>query len=168
MAVNFLEQLIAEWYEYEGYFLRRNVLVGKRLRGGYDCEIDIVGFHPHKKHLVQIEPSMDTDSWAKRNERYTRKFEAGRKHIPGLFAGFDLPSHIEQFAVLVYASKTNNTTVGGGKVLLIGELLGEIFAKLKDRRLSVSAIPEHMSILRSFQFVSEYRNILQSVWRNGV
>jgi hypothetical protein len=30
MAVNFLEQLVAEWYEYDGYFIRRNVKVGKR------------------------------------------------------------------------------------------------------------------------------------------
>ena len=28
MAHNFLEQLVAEWYEYQGYFVRRNVMVG--------------------------------------------------------------------------------------------------------------------------------------------
>ena len=44
MAINFLEQLIAEWYEYRGYFVRRNVLVGRRLKGGYECELDIVAF----------------------------------------------------------------------------------------------------------------------------
>ena len=26
--MNFLEELVAEWYEYQGYFVRRNVLVG--------------------------------------------------------------------------------------------------------------------------------------------
>ena len=30
MANNFLEQLVTEWYEYRGYFVRRNVPVGKR------------------------------------------------------------------------------------------------------------------------------------------
>ena len=29
MPGNYLEQLVAEWYEYQGYFVRRNVLVGK-------------------------------------------------------------------------------------------------------------------------------------------
>ena len=28
MAHNHLEQMIAEWYEYQGYFVRRNVFVG--------------------------------------------------------------------------------------------------------------------------------------------
>lgn len=49
--MNYLEQLISEWYEYQGYFVRRNVLVGKRSDGGWECELDVVAFHPTKKHL---------------------------------------------------------------------------------------------------------------------
>ena len=45
MPFNYLEQLVAEWYDYKGYFLRRNVLVGKRAQGGYESELDIVAFH---------------------------------------------------------------------------------------------------------------------------
>jgi hypothetical protein len=56
---NFLEQLVAEWLEYRGYFVRRNVKVGKRKKGGYEGELDIVGFHPLQKHLVHYETSMD-------------------------------------------------------------------------------------------------------------
>jgi hypothetical protein len=29
MPSNHLEQLVAEWYEYQGYFVRRNIFVGK-------------------------------------------------------------------------------------------------------------------------------------------
>lgn len=54
MAANHLEQLIAEWYEYQGYFVRRNILVGKRAKGGYECELDVVAFHPERQHLVHI------------------------------------------------------------------------------------------------------------------
>src|SRR5437016_5364675 len=50
IAVNFLEQLVAEWYEYQGYFIRRNVRVGKLAAGGYECELDVVAFHPQTKH----------------------------------------------------------------------------------------------------------------------
>jgi hypothetical protein len=39
MSVNFLEQLVAEWYEYQGYFVRCDVYVGKRPTGGYECEL---------------------------------------------------------------------------------------------------------------------------------
>ena len=48
MAVNFLEQLVAEWYEYRGYFIRRNVWVGKLAKGGYECELDIIDFIQRK------------------------------------------------------------------------------------------------------------------------
>jgi hypothetical protein len=33
MAADFLEQLVAERHEYNGDFVRRNVLVGKRAKG---------------------------------------------------------------------------------------------------------------------------------------
>ena len=166
MAANYLEQLIAEWYEYKGFFVRRNVLVGKRPKGGHDCELDVVAFHPHEKRLVHIEPSMDASSWEERERRYTKKFEAGRKHIPQLFKGLDLPKEIEQIAVLVFASKTNHDTLGGGKILLIDELLADIFAELKDRPIASHAVPEHLMVLRSFQFVAQYRDkVFQALGR---
>jgi hypothetical protein len=57
MAGNHLEDLAAEWYQFQGFFVRRNVQVGKRLRGGYDCELDVVAFHPAERRLIHIEPS---------------------------------------------------------------------------------------------------------------
>ena len=165
MAVNFLEQLIAEWYEYKGYFVRRNVQIAKRAKGGYGSELDVVAFHPITRHLVHLEPSMDTDSWARREERYLKKFTLGRKYIPEIFAGFDLPDEIEQIAVLVFASKQNHQTLGGGKLVLIGEILDEIFTALRDKNLTSSTVPEHLTILRSFQFVSNYRNSIMQIWQ---
>ena len=50
--MNFLEQLVAEWYEFNGYFVRRNVKVGPRAKGGHDGELDVVAFHPGRKSLV--------------------------------------------------------------------------------------------------------------------
>ncbi len=81
MANNYLEQLVAEWYEYQGYFVRRNVLVGKRAKGGYKCELDVVGLHPSKQHLVHIEPSMDCHKWEKREQRFAKKFKIGTKVV---------------------------------------------------------------------------------------
>ncbi len=160
MAANYLEQLVAEWYEYQGYFVRRNVLVGKRDAGGHEGELDIVAFNPVKSHLVHIEPSMDADSWERREARYERKFETGEKYIRGLFPGFELPREIERIAFLVFASKKNRSMLGGGKIMLITELLRDIFATLRNKGLATDAVPEHLSILRSFQFVIEYRDLL--------
>ncbi len=92
---NFLEQLVAEWYEFSGYFVRRNVHVGRRKGGGYECELDVIAFYPDGKRLVHIESSMDSHSWAKREKRFRKKFEAGRKHIPKLFQSFEPLPEIE-------------------------------------------------------------------------
>lgn len=156
MAHNYLEQLVAEWYEYRGYFIRRNVWVGKRAAGGYECELDIVGFHPEKKHLIQIEPTMDAASWALREERYSRKFTTGRKYIPGLFAGLDIPADVEQIALVVFGSTANRKTLGGGRVMHLSELLREIFATIGSKSIFGSMVPEQYPILRTFQFTAEY------------
>jgi hypothetical protein len=157
MANNFLEQLVSEWYEYQGYFVRRNVPVGKRSRGGYECELDIVAFDAVKRHLVHIEPSMDAESWTQRELRFGKKFDAGLKYIPGLFPGLDLPEEIEQIAIFAFASRTNHPTLAGRQVLLVSDLMREIMEDLSDKKIASAAVPEHHPILRTLQFVVEYR-----------
>jgi hypothetical protein len=162
-----LEQLVAEWYEYQGYFVRRNVLVGPRLKGGYECELDVIAFNPERKHLVHIEPSMDTNTWAERERRYTKKFAAGRKYIPHVFKGLILPNDIEQIAVLTFAAKKNHVTLGGGKLVLVEDLLSEIFEALKTKRIGRNSIPEHWTVLRSFQFVAECQTAVYKTFGSG-
>ncbi|MGA7877208.1 MAG: hypothetical protein WCA08_16235 [Desulfoferrobacter sp.] len=157
MAGNFLEQLVSEWYEYQGYFVRRNVPVGKRAKGGWEGELDVVAFNPVESHLIHIEPSMDAQSWAQREERYKRKFDLGREHIPELFAGMPLPKEIEQVALLGFASKQNHQSLGGGQIVLVSELLEAIFERLRETHISRNAVPEHLPILRGFQFAASHR-----------
>ena len=157
MANNFLDQLTAEWYEYRGYFVRRNVPVGRRARG-YDCELDIVAYNPVSNRLAHIEPSMDAESWETRERRFRRKFEAGRKHIPGLFPGITLPAEIEQIAILMSASKANHPKVGGAKVLLAADLVRDIMEDLSEKKMASGSVPEHHTMLRALQFVVEFRN----------
>ena len=160
--VNFLEQLVAEWYESRGYFVRRNVRVGLRPGGGYEGELDVVAFHPGEKRLVHIEPSMDADSWDQRDKRFEHKFMVGKKYIfgkkdiPGLFAGFEPLPEIEQIALLVFGSAKGRSTIGGAKLLMIGDLLREIREELLTRTVERSVVPEQYQILRALQFVAHY------------
>lgn len=156
MPANHLEQLVSEWYEFQGYFVRRNVWVGKRAKGGYDCELDVVAFHPGKRHLVQIEPSGDTFSWATREARYKKKFAAGRAHIPKLFEGLPVPAEIEQIALLTFASTKNIKTLGGGKVLTMPEFLGAIQTGVSGKAFNNSAISENWPLLRMVQMMAYY------------
>jgi hypothetical protein len=159
VALNFLEQLVAEWYEFRGYFVRRKINVGPSLKGKFEFELDIVAFHPGKPHLVHIEPSMDAASWDQREKRYTAKFGAGRKHLPSLFSGFDLPE-IDQIALLVFAGRLRPPTLGGGKVLLIQDFMNEIRFDsewgLATRSVRNRSVPEQYVILRSLQFATNY------------
>jgi hypothetical protein len=164
MANNYLEQMVAEWYEYQGYYIRRNVLVGKREKGGFESELDVVAFHPGSRHLVHVEASMDSDSWDRRESRYAQKFSAGRRYIPELFTGFDLPEEIEQIAVLVFASKQNRQTLAGGRIVLANELLNEIITKLREKSIYSNMVAEHYPILRTIQFMCQYRkDVIQAL-----
>lgn len=158
--MNYLENLVAEWYEYQGYFVRRNVLVGKRPKGGWECELDVVAFHPEQRHLVHIEPSMDSDPWHERERRYKKKFEAGRKHIPEIFSGIRIPDRIEQIALFGLGSKANHPTLAGGRVWLVSDMLADIVGILQDRKVEKQAVSEQFPLLRTIQFVCQYRAAL--------
>lgn len=134
--------------------------LGNELGGGFDCELDIVGFHPDKKHLIHIEPSLDTASWAERERKYEKKFKAGKKHIPDIFKGLDIPKEIEQVALFLFGSGTTHKELAGGKVMLVADLLKEIFDDLKTKSIYRSMIDEQKPLLRTLQFVAEYQKII--------
>jgi len=160
--MNHLEQLVSEWYEYKGYFVRKNVHVGKRKNGGWECELDVVAFNPKTKHLVHIEPSMDANSWEKREARYLKKFEAGKRYIPQLFAGIEIPGHIEQIALFGLGAKANSRTLAGGQVWMASDLLLQITETLSKLRIEKAAVSEQFPLLRTIQFVCQNQKILFS------
>ena len=49
---NHLESLVAEWCEFCGYFIRRNVQVGKQPKGGYEGELGVWGAMERKVRLA--------------------------------------------------------------------------------------------------------------------
>ena len=163
MASNYLEQLVAEWYEYQGYFIRRNIMVGKLPRGGYECELDIVAFHPETKHLVHIEPTHDADSWAKREARFEKKFRVGRKHIPAIFKGLDIPKDIEQICLLGFGSNTNHPTLAGGKVVMVSEFLAEIVETIGETDFHSNAMSENHPLLRTLHFITQNRKLFSEL-----
>ena len=164
MGTNFLESLISEWLEFKGMFVRTNVLVGPRERGGYECELDVVGIDLQEKRILHYEPTMDALSWAERENRFKRKFDAGKKYIPELFADFMRihPDWIEQYAVLGFGSDADHKTIGGGKVMTVRKLFQSILKDLQDKRIDKQAISENMPRLRTIQFILNYFDVKYS------
>jgi hypothetical protein len=156
VPVNFLEQLVSEWYEFQGYFVRRNVSVGVLPGGGYEGELDVVALHPGEKRLLHIEPSMDAYSWEEREKRFANKFAIGQKYIPTLFTGFPVLPTIEPIALIGFGTAPGRSTLGGGKLIMIGTLMEEIRTDLKNRNIHRAAVPEQYLILRTLQFAAHY------------
>ena len=157
MQTNFLEELVAEWLEYKGYFVKRNERVGRRAAGGHEGELDVVAFNPKTNHLIHIETSTDADSWAGREKRFAKKFSSGTKFIKALFDGLTVPDEIEKKAIFAFGSDKNHKTIGGGKVVLAEDFILEILKELKGVSLYGRAVPEKYPILRTLQMITEHR-----------
>lgn len=57
MSMNQLEEIVREYYEYIGYFVKTNIKFGKRVTGGYSGEVDVIAYKPNEEKLVYIECS---------------------------------------------------------------------------------------------------------------
>jgi len=154
MAFSHLEQLISEYLEWQGYLIKRNVKVGKLQHGGWEMELDIIGYHPVENKLVHFEPSIDAQPWETREIRYRKKFQAGRKHIrEAIFKWIPDGIELEQFAVFTNHPK-NRHTIAGGRIISIDELASEIARKVGEKGLmSSNAIQESYPLLRTIQLV---------------
>src|SRR5262249_22397221 len=106
------------------------------------------------RKLVQIEPSLDADSWAERERRYKKKFEAGRLYIPSLFSGFELPPQIEQLALFLFAGRTAPEEIAGGRIVPFHKFMNDVLDSVRNRPLSNKMIPEQYTLLRTLQFAA--------------
>jgi hypothetical protein len=156
MANNFLEQLVAEWYEYRGYFVRRNVPVGRRSNGGFEAELDVVALNPETRHLVHLEPRWMRRSWE------TGSGASGRSSMPAASTSRALPrvrragrDRADRHTRVREQGEPSDA--GRRQVLLVSDLMREIMEELSDKKISENAVPEHHSLLRTLQLVVEYR-----------
>ena len=149
-----LEDLLAEYYDWKGYLVKRNIKVGKLKHGGYAGELDIVAYHPHTGDLLHLEPSVAAESWEVRKKRYKKKFDAGREHILShVFTWLVPTTPIRQVAVFIGASP-DKRKLAGGEVRTIDECVAEIREAIRERGVaSKSAIPEQYPLLRTIQLV---------------
>ncbi len=152
--MNHLEQLVAEWLQYNGYFVRVSVPVGPRDKGGFEGELDVVAINLSSQHLIHVECSLDALSAEKREPRFAAKFERGRRYITDVFKGFTIPDRLEQVVVLQFASGKVRT-FGGARLVTVRELIHEIFAGLKGTSPQSKAVPSNLPLLRTLQLAAD-------------
>jgi hypothetical protein len=150
---NHLEDLVAEWLEFNGYFVRKSVLVGPRPNGGFEGELDVVAVHPITKHLLHVECSLDAHPWDRRELRFANKFERGRKYIGSVVGGFELDGEPDQVALLQMGGGRSH--VGGARIVWVSDFIAEIMTALATKSPLKSAIPSTLPLLRTMQLAAQ-------------
>lgn len=155
--MNFLEQLAAEWYEYNGHFVRTNIKFGPRARGGYTGEIDVAAYNPNTHELTHIETSTDADSRIKREKKFRRKFSDAKKYYLKIFP---FKSGFKQVAILGFNNRVHTLNFGKDVIIKsIPELISEINSELKKINPAKKAVPESYPLLRAMQHSAYYMKI---------
>jgi hypothetical protein len=148
--MNHLEQLVSEWLQYRGYFVRTSVPVGPRPQGGYAGELDVVAVHPATKKMLHIECSLDALSEEKRQARYALKFLVGHAFAKEVFEGFDIEGEPEKIVVLQFASGRQRN-FGGARMVTVRDLIAEIRHGLLGTSPARKAVSVNMPLLRTLQ-----------------
>lgn len=147
-----LESLIVEYLDWQGYLVRRNMKVGRLKHGGWEMELDVIGYNPLSGDLVHYEPSVDAHTWETREARYTKKFAAARKLIfAEVFSWLPPETPLRQIAVFPSHPKGRDQ-IAGGRIISIDELIAEIRTKvIACGPARSAAIPENYPLLRMLQ-----------------
>jgi len=149
--MNFLEQLVAEWWAFQDYFVRTNIKFGKRARGGWEGEMDVVAFDPKAKTLIHVETSGDADSWKERRERFQKKFRMGMEGYRSVF-DFEFES-VRKIAIVSFTRPRRPIDLGDDIELVpIPEMMTIITDKMRQLNPAEMAIPERYPLLRAIQF----------------
>lgn len=147
-----IEDLIAEYYDWQGYLVKRNITVGKHQMGSEDVVLDLIAFNPKSGHMIHIEPSITSDSWNTHIEKFVKKFHLARELIfSEVFTWLDPKVGIEQVSVLITHPK-GREKLGDAKLESVDELMAEIRQKVIEcGPMATHPIPEHYPLLRTLQ-----------------
>ena len=140
--------------------MRSNIRTRKLQKGGYECELDVLGYRPTKGggEVVHIETSGDYYSWAKRKKRFlTKKFILSDKEYEEI-----LGVKVKTLTRIAVVGQSRNPKVDtkwgkGIKVWSIPKFLGTVTEGLRNEDFMSAAVPEGYPILRTIQMMVYYK-----------
>jgi hypothetical protein len=149
------EQLLVEYYQWLDHVVKCNVLVGRRPAGGWTIELDVVAYNPKTGSVLHVEPSLDANSWNVREQRFKKKFDAGRDFILSeVFPWLPKTTPIVQRAIFI-AAPAHRRNLGTAEVYGVDEMVAEIKHAVACKGVaSRAAIPEQFRLLRTIQLVT--------------
>jgi len=155
--VNFLEQLTAEWLTHKGYFVRTNIKLNKRLKGGWDNELDVLAYSPKASELIHVESTWDANTWDKRKERFLKKkFVYSHAQYEELVGAKISRLRKRALVGLGRSSKSDLDWGESIEVVLIPHFIAEISKELVAKDPLKDIVPEGFPRLRAMQFALRY------------
>lgn len=151
--LNFLESMVREYLEWKNHVVRTNVRVGRREKGGYAGELDVVAFDPQGQVLYHYELSMDSLSKVRREARFHKKFATGREHAHTVFPWIAPETSLKQ--VLVLPGRRSLPVLSKVTVRNLDDFMAEtVRADVRKAGYMVkAAIPEQFPLLRTIQLL---------------
>ena len=153
--MNFLEQVVAEWFNLKGYFVKTNLRFGKNPGGGVRGEMDVIAFHPQTKVFVHVEASTSAASWEIICKDIRKKFELAEQYYEDMF---QFPKELTQriaisgFGYVAPDLAKKRLEKSGVTLESIPEFFRKVTADIQDRPIWKQTIPETLPLLRAIQF----------------
>ena len=149
--MNFLEQLVAEWYEFLGFFVRTNARGPTPSAGGF-TELDVLVLKATEKELIHIETSGSAESWESLKKRTIKKFRYSQKDYEKL-SGIKGVRVLKQAIMgLSYNPRWSDEELReeGIKVIPNQRFINEVCNGILERVPRGRIVPDSFPILKAF------------------
>lgn len=156
--MTWLEQLVREFYEVQGYWVRTNVRFEPTGHGGYAGEADILAWDSESSVLLHVETTLATTAWSDRSKRIEKQFTKAAQHYEEMFP---LPRgriiRVEKVAILRISrnSKGMKQGIPGAKLVPLGEFMCQVADLVTARFRGNRSPPEQYPLLRTIYFLKK-------------
>lgn len=149
-----LVDLVAEYYSWQGYFVKKRVCVGRTVASFHALTLDVIAFAPDKNRAIHVEASIDSSTWADREEKFQQKIQGAKTYFaetPYKWLHPDI--ELEHVAIFVNRPKRMPKLLNA-TLYSIDEFMAEIRRDvLNAGYVSRGAIPSVYPMMRTIQLV---------------
>lgn len=146
--MNRLLKLAKQYYEWQGYLVQENVVVGLRESGKYDGVLNFLAYHPKLNRVLHIEFAARYESWDSIKAVMADQFQLGQALIfTEVFSRFTWRTDLKQFGVVIKAIEQEIENI---PIISIESFVSRVY-----RDLATKAPLEEVGLLRKYDLLSE-------------
>lgn len=148
--MNHLEEIVREYYEYNGYFVKTNIKFKKLVTGGYTGEADVIAYNPKEEKLIHIECSKAAISNKKLESQALKKFPGYLDYQSEL--KLEIKEKYKIFIVGQFYTSKQELMPKGVQHKSVKQFMKEVYDSITEDFMH-NAVPEVYPLLRTIQLV---------------